>query len=214
MRKQSTRQNRIFKELEKFTRLEYPTFIKNILISAGYDCGPAISIIDEETIGKLEREVDRNLLKNTIYENEEPFKFRIGHRALILNLPSVIEKLSCEKKKKKEIKIDNELDRDKLHDLLLNKLKKYFISKKINTDITADNIGEINLSENRINCSIKCTICDKRTRCIYDGYWRISNYTNHIVCDHKSSAESVPSSIQPRFQRANPNVLNELNQIR
>lgn len=101
----------IYKKLEVFAGFKYPTFIKDILLNTGFDCEHAMKTIDENTVTIIEKKVEldhTNLLKGTTYEpelensreNHLPFKFLIGHRALILGIPSTLDKYLKKKSEK------------------------------------------------------------------------------------------------------------------
>lgn len=79
--------------------------MKNILIHCGFDCESTLSLLNEDAIDKIEKEVDikKELIKNTIYEKKEGnFKFLIGHKQLILAIPETLAETIRAKKRKTE----------------------------------------------------------------------------------------------------------------
>lgn len=105
-----SRRTPIFSQLEKFTGSKYPAFLKKILINSGFDCESSLLLLNEEVIKNLESEVNlkKELLKNTVYDSKDgDFKFLIGHRQLLLNIPPTInariEKIKSRKKKNQKI---------------------------------------------------------------------------------------------------------------
>lgn len=58
MSRQSTTRNSIFTRLEKFAGNKYPIFIKNILEACGYDHESTLTLLTENSIKEIEREVD------------------------------------------------------------------------------------------------------------------------------------------------------------
>lgn len=70
----------------------------------------------------------------------------------------------------------------------MKKIQNYLTAKKIafdfSTDFFNENVHVFSQDEKKSSCKIKCIICEKNIRCNFDGVWRISNYTQHII-DHK-----------------------------
>lgn len=133
----------IFSRLEKHNKNRYPIFIKNILIEAGYDSAAALKTIEKNSIEQIEKIVNENtiLLKDTQYVNDNgqlkivPFKFKVGHEALILNIPKdLIEYLSKKKieqtrKNPAENEAAGEINFDEIKKSLLNKVQQFFVKK-------------------------------------------------------------------------------------
>lgn len=74
---------------------------------------------------------------------------------------------------------------------LKNKVKKYLIAKNIEFDSAKDETrDEISLDIGQIEstnikngefickCLVKCIKCETRISCLYDKYWKISNFQN------------------------------------
>lgn len=119
MNESSSFKGLIFTRLEKSNNSTYPKFLKNILIHTGFNSYAALSIIDKNSIESIETYIKDNfdeskiLLKDTLYLdsngnlNKTPFKFLLGHRSLILNLPKDLNEYfskKLEKASKKKLK--------------------------------------------------------------------------------------------------------------
>lgn len=108
-----------FRHLESFTKDKYPKFLKDILVASGFDCEAALQTLSESIINEIEQEVTNNLndyktiLENTIYAKiyEKPddrnFKFLIGHKAILINIPKTIKDKEASLKKKKSLEKSN-----------------------------------------------------------------------------------------------------------
>lgn len=217
----------IFSKLESFVGYKYPTFIKDILLNTGFDCEHALKTIDEKTIPTIEKKIELNhphLLNGTIYESKLdshlPFEFLIGHRALILEIPSTLEKYLTRKIEKK-VKNSKEIEPQNLRVLLTNKIINNLKKKNINCEFEIENIGEFTQKENRFTCLVKCVFCSINTPCSFDKYWRIGNYSNH-VCGHKGketpglASGTSKNPLEPKqtqYHRAIPNVIYEVQNV-
>lgn len=136
----------IFTRLEKSNNSKYPKFLKNILIHTGFNSAAALRIIDKNSIESIETYINDNfdeskiLLEDTLYLdsngnlNKTPFKFLLGHRSLILNLPKdlnehfskKLEKASKKKTKKSVIPSAEELKKS-----FNSRVKSYTDKKKL-----------------------------------------------------------------------------------
>lgn len=214
-----TRTPVIYSRLEKHNKNKYPIFIKNILIEAGYDSAAALKTIEKSSIEKIEKIVSENLslLKETQYVHDSgqlktvPFKFKIGHEALILSIPKdlidYLSKKNIENTRKNpaiENEAASETDFDVLKESSLNKVKQFFVRKKINLKIDIALLSALTRINNQVKCYLKCPSCDIKVACNFDTCWHISNYYKHIeLCKHRiadskksSTAESVPLIIR------------------
>lgn len=74
---------------------KFPFDIKHILEESGFDTELSLLAINNEIIADIERHVNNNreILKETSYQNVLTFKFKPGHKAFIVQLPSLIEHL-------------------------------------------------------------------------------------------------------------------------
>lgn len=72
-----------------FIKSDIPDYLVKLLIESGFDCPMAIEQINTNSIVQIEQHIEinlRHLLIATVYENEKPFSFRMGHRLILLNL--------------------------------------------------------------------------------------------------------------------------------
>lgn len=206
------RKPNVIKELENFTHDHFPKFILNVLIKCGFDNKNSIKLINEESIKILETYVNenKNILKNTNYKSNIEFKFAIGHKLLLLNLPQYLENyeksLSESKKQSNKKDIENisplELKKD-----LLNKLQNYTEKFKFDFIVSDQLIEELDKSDSGVfKCRVKCCICGKSFACLYKKNWCISNFTNHIKQQHppaqvaETPAENLTRSIVSQFR--------------
>lgn len=202
----------IFNKLEKFTGIKYPQFIKDILLNNGFDWEYALLGITEKEIEKLEADVNENkhLIKDTIYETKEgTFKFLIGHRIVLLNIPQTLnayknknQRKNLEKNKSSEIA----LNKNEILMKLLTKIKNYFLIKKIECEFSIENnITEVAVNENSIKCRVKCIKCDVKIPCTFVNHWKISNYTKHVI-EHNETEKSGQSKDPSNDQINNSNL--------
>lgn len=189
-----------------------PDFIIQILESAGYDTAISVQSLNEHQIEQIEKFVEINInkdfLKDTVYDSEVPFKFLPGHVALLLGAKSYIEKYIDENLKRKYKKpklevveiVDTEQNTQlntELNTDTEEKLKKLLIFKVISFNkthkIPCDNLSTENISEHFeesisssgryvYKCSLRCHLCPKTKLipCIYTNYWQISNLEKHL----------------------------------
>lgn len=196
----------IFARIENFKKFKFPLFIKDILKETGFNTAAALKTIKESSIGKLERFVSNrlDLLRKTDYVNatgnlkQSPFRFLLGHEALILNLPNEVEDYLREKGKKKDIPAIEDLK------LSFNERIKKFADKNKLT-ISTDKII-ITHSNKQVKCFIKCPFCESKLSCTFDSSWKLSNYKKHIL----RCAKKIDRQPNPRpnlfIQRAEPNA--------
>lgn len=241
-----SRYSSTFTRLEKFAGNKYPIFIKNILEACGYDHESTLNLLNENSIKQIEREVDerKNLVKGTVYENKDgPFHFLIGHKELILSIPNTLKKLSAQKKsknlekkkglgKKLDVEIDSEAVASDRANQVIERINKYFKSKKLNCVVNGEHIKLITLAENCAKCVIKCVFCDSEVTCTFDKHWNIANYTAHIrkhpqkllpaqrqqklITSPSGSSLLAPralAAIPSEIQRGNSSVLSEVENI-
>lgn len=113
--------------------MQFPKYLKDILTAIGFDNEFVISSLNEETIVKLEKEIehlktlDDTLLEHTKYDHiTEAFKFDLGDRIFILNLPKYLKKVD----KVSNLMTDGLIDEDKTKSELLNRIASYITKKK------------------------------------------------------------------------------------
>lgn len=72
-----------------------PDDIKQILEQSGYETESSLLCINNENIADIETFANENraILQNTSYENTNKFKFKPGHKLIILQLPNQIKLL-------------------------------------------------------------------------------------------------------------------------
>lgn len=178
-----SRRPKIFNELEVFLKAKFPNFVQNVLINCGFDCALSIKLINVDTINQLEEYINKNkyLLKNTIYREDEEFKFSIGHKLLILSLPKYLEQFQKEKEVEKNIEISKEnIDSNVLKNILL-KLKNYATKFNYNFIVSEQYIERFGKTEFGYKCHVKCSICNTLCSCLFKkNSWNISNFTNHV----------------------------------
>lgn len=211
---------KIFNKLEKFIGFKYPVFIKNILIKTGFDCESAIETLNENSITEIEKLVTPDLIKNTVYEQSEtlgetPFKFLIGHKALILNIPVILKQfidtklnIKTEKENQNKDKLRAQLNPVELKNSLIHKINISLKKKNINLVYSIEHINSsfdanpninpnsspnsspnIN-TKNSVQFKVKCLSCNREIPCTFDKYWRVSNFLNHNV-NHCSKGQNV-----------------------
>lgn len=160
-----------------------PTYIVDALIYSGFDTKIALSSIKSEDINAIEQFVNENpdkfveSFKTSIYENIKPFKLIPGHRALILNIPTVLKENSIPKKAK-AIRI--ELNENELKETLISKIQSYEQNNGYEFKITIDQIERFQKNDEEYKCHVKCSFCAKSFLCTYKTYWNNSNLIKHL----------------------------------
>lgn len=186
-----------------------PSFLVEILKSTGYDSSIAIELLDSEKISEIETFIETNygcahsLLKNTVYENSEKFKFLPGHRVLLLGLKTYADKyLNSGLKKKKvntsgenrelasireEIEIPSDDELDVLKSCLVQKIVKFCKKKHIDTENLSNScVGaalEIIVNKNNVpvyKTVFSCPFCEVKVPCLHNLYWQIANLQKHM----------------------------------
>lgn len=186
-----------------------PQFLVEILKNCGYDSPISLELLDEEKIKEIEQFIEINfgcahsLVRDTIYENKEQFKFLPGHLTLLLGLKIYANKFIDSGLRKSKIK-SKELSRDLdtiteevevLSDQELNKLKSILVKKivnfcrKINVDtekLSDESVGQDIDTIIKTNgelvykTTFACPICEVRIPCIHNQHWQVSNLERHI----------------------------------
>lgn len=85
----------MFSELSEFLNETIPPDIVSILDRSGYDTKTALMALDDEAIDQLEQYIRENksVLQNTSFQTGGIFKFKPGHRKLLLELPKRIQNM-------------------------------------------------------------------------------------------------------------------------
>lgn len=86
----------VFLELEKYLKERIPADIKQILELSGFETESSLMFklfIDSQTIEEIEQFANENkvILQNTAYEKVCHFKFKPGHKCILLQLPNQIK---------------------------------------------------------------------------------------------------------------------------
>lgn len=216
-----------FRKLEKFNECKYPSFIKFVLKFCGFEEESTLLLINEETIKKIEEEVTKNkqLIAKTVYEKntqaDEEFRFLIGHKDLILNIPKTLKDSVKSKKSKKQ------LDVEVVADDLLERVNAYLESKNFTCEVKKEHMQLISLNDDLCSatCTLKCIFCKATVKCTFDNKWSISNYPAHLRKHPEATSEGksgekqdeqtaeTPETAPTHFQRGNSAVLYDVESI-
>lgn len=96
--------NKVLKSIEKLIGEKIHDNLLEIISEAGFSNKIAIKSISQSNLSSIEQYINKNrerfteILNGTRYEGFEQFEFLPGHAALLLSLPSYIEKLESTKK--------------------------------------------------------------------------------------------------------------------
>lgn len=159
----------------------------------------SLTSITEDDINEIESFVNTNResLRTTLdvlseykLNSDEKFKFKPGHRSLILNLPKRMDTFlsqSTEKKGTKKLVKRTDID---LKTELINKTILYLKNAgfTVKLDANAD-VSDFKRVENSFSCRLKCPYCNKKILCTYMSYWRISNLETHFRVHTKALTE-------------------------
>lgn len=221
----------VFSRLEKFIGSKYPKHIKNLLLHCGFESENALLTINEKSIEEIEQILNQNIdllklvLKDTTYIDRNgllisaPFKFLLGHKSLILNIPKTIEEFNENKKKNKSVKEHSEsINIENLRASLLLRFKSYKGKKNQNFSVTQDHFKKFTLKDKRAKVFVKCVNCAVYVPCSFDKSWNISNYIKHIASHERKltapatvrspsrsprdNRTDIASNIQPNIQTA------------
>lgn len=199
------REGLIFSRLQNFKKIRYPQFIKDILLELGFDTAASLNCIKKSTIQDIEKFVNNklDLLKDTKYIDETgnlkktPFKFMFGHELLILNIPQDIKEYNSRKK----VPTSDIASIEKLKLIFIERTKQFAQKKNITLTLNSEDLSNFEPSDNCMKCEAKCPFCPKKTICMFDTSWKLSNYNKHIIsCAKKIAIQTTP--IQPRIERA------------
>lgn len=188
-----------------------PNFLVDILKKTGYDSPISIELLDGERINEIEIFIESNygcahsLLKETIYENKENFKFLPGHLTLLAGLKTYATKFieSGLKKQKstfaakfnrgrelstisEEIEVLSPIELEILKSGLVKKIGKFCRKYNINAEnISIDSVGDCEIIINTngqsiIKTTFACPVCNTTVPCICNQYWQVSNLEKHI----------------------------------
>lgn len=185
------------------------------MTNAGYDRLNALKLIDEEKIDVIENFLNTNrqyvndltCCFSERYKSIEIFKFVPGHKAIILAIPTIIEKMSVAKTQAKtkpshvtksttssnSASIENEeirSDEEVIGNLISN-LSNYL--RKCGFEIQDGLISGLNIQDfERIfnedgftcKCIFSCPFCAKIIPVRYKRFWLSSNITKHFKTKH------------------------------
>lgn len=187
-------------QLENFTEIQFPKVIKDILILTGFDDFYTLCMINEETLKSIENEVQEELnksdaiIKGSIYQkffkNKIPFKFLLGHKVAILNIPKDIERL----------KNSQELEKKSIEDLniykesLFLKIDKFIASKKYPKTFKREHIKRLSAKKNVVKCFVQCASCKREIICSFDSCLRVSNFYKHLNSHNEKKTQNTAQS--------------------
>lgn len=139
------------------------------------------------------------LIKKTVYEKENinDFKFKVGHKLLLLQIPKYIKKIDEERKKelaqlkqqREQSNLSTEIDIKKsqsaeitgLVTSLIKRVKNFRKTFNLNLNVSVDNIHNFaRTNSGNYKCKIRCIVCNKSFSCFHKkNYWIISNFVAH-----------------------------------
>lgn len=196
----------IFSRLEKINKAKYPNFIKQILIENGFDTAAALRTLNKSVIENLEQIINEKTvyLKNKSYVDVDgqlkitPFKFKIGHETILLNLPKDLTDYLTQKNNTENEKI-SEIAIEDIKIAFVDKVVSFLSTKNISGSVSPEYLSAFTKQNKKIKCLIKCLYCSSKLNCFFDSCWRLSNYYKHIVACSKATvlATVIQPSIQP-----------------
>lgn len=166
-------------QLRKIVGSSLPRGISNILIESGYDTQSTLETIDKNSVKAIEDYVNENriLLKNTVYESlidsDTIFKFKPGHRAVILSLPTAIQNRDSNEK------VAN-FNVEDLKQSLVKKLSNFATNQFFELHFDVLLIHEFHQVKGSYKCRFECPLCTRKIKCEYKTYWLVSNLENHL----------------------------------
>lgn len=181
-----------------------------ILIESGYDSFAILESINQEQILIIEEYIngikgdESNILKGSVYDGCDHFKFRPGHSALLLRLPKIIEEIKSKKKAKNPVNVLNcvaddllaekELtEKSNLKKRLMTKILEFIKKNELQINFNEKHISEFFTENNQIKCLVECGFCDKKYTCSFGKYWLVGNFERHLK-EHKKNVEDDRSN--------------------
>lgn len=215
---QGKSQNKFWVNFQSYLDNAVPDFIVKTLICAGFDNGIALSELDEDDIFLIEKYAAEKCTHLIELDKENgTFKFKPGHRKLLLGLPKKVNKFLEEKQSKKlltqqkpihnlnleEIELLSEQELNELKSSLIVKLNKTLKSLGSSKLFTQTEIGQIDTYISYSNsatrkpsykCLVKCVYCEKLVPCTHISHWQTSNLDGHIRKEVKSETSAAESN--------------------
>lgn len=199
-----------------------PKGIGKILIESGFDTESSLATIDHNSVKSIEDFVNENraLLKDTVYENSIEddllFKFKPGHKSLIVSLPNALKVYESRNKIG-----DRTLNEEDLKQLLVKKITNFAAKSLLDLNFGVECIVEFQQLNGIYKCRFECPLCLKKIRCQYKKYWLISNLEKHIKNHYKIVAvygeeledESQIDSFEDESQSNGAEIVSYANQL-
>ena len=201
-------------EFEKYVGSKLPRDIPILLSECGYDSEFAILSLQEKDLETIEKEVNerKNILKSSskyknIYNSNERFVLKPGHKSLILSLPKKFEQF-LEARKDKQRNNAEKRNETELKSELTEKLKKYMLSFSFNVNFTQSDLSEFIFvqDKNWYTCCVKCPFCMKLFRCKYSKYWITGNLESHLK-KHVDDAKKITENKSDKNLEENRHVV-------
>lgn len=170
----------------------FPPDLQKILIDCGFDSESSIYGINSDVIKDTEaflsehKEILHNTSYETILRNENSkFKFKPGHKSVLLLLPKSLRDYNNSTKKKRTNKKEEDPEEDlsldeQLKESLINKLVKFTAPRHFDVILDKSLIQDYRLESNQTKCRIRCPICQTPITCFHTTYWHASNFEKHI----------------------------------
>lgn len=216
-------------QVEQIIGERLPNGLEKIIEHAGYDTKSSLELLDEDKIKEIENHVNeyKFLLTGTVYENTLQqninFKFKPGHKTLLLALSKKLNKktISSQAKKLKLVSdlensdpkiIRKDINTNELIESLIQKVIKFAEKKKFEIIFVPSNI-ELSIEKEKIKCSVQCPICNKKIQVQYTTYWLLSNFERHLKSDlNQAQIEEVLIETVP-LSYGNLDNANEIEKI-
>lgn len=182
----------LFKHIEKVIAEKIPGGLDKIIEKSGFDTRISIENLTIEDIQSIEKYVDENkdILIGKSYgdQNNSSFKFKPGHKTLLLSLPKLLQEYNGNRKTKKKHKersenqvgVNTEGEDEQLKTELLNKVVKFFQTHNFQliTNIN-DLISSFVRQNSLIKCFVRCPFCKLIRKIDYKTYGNLSNFQKH-----------------------------------
>lgn len=167
----------------------FPAIVVKILRVSFFDCRAALAAINDGSIADIEEflEDHREILDDSVYSKQFPFKFLPGHKAIILAIPKrMIESptrtiarydTDCKRFKTKFLsnkEIDAEIGQ------LLKRLLEYSQRIGLSIQLTRADVHDFQQTCDRYICRVTCTLCGKTISCFKKNYWIAVNIVAHL----------------------------------
>lgn len=179
-------------KLERALNEKLPKDLQTIILHTAFETESSIRGINSEVIAEIEKyiNVNKNILEGTSYrdclDKEIDFKFKPGHKSILLSLPRALIAYNDNLKKKKSQtnkkpeSQNKKISETEVKDALIKKLNNFATNQSYDVIFEGTLVENLGFDKNKWNCKIRCPMCREPSKCTYESYWMVSNFQKHL----------------------------------